>query len=139
MKYLTIILAAALIIPMTSCKKYEDNPLIVLGSKKSRIANTWVIEKAYKNGDDITDNYDQYSVYFSKNGDSKIAANYSYGSFSAEFETDGTWRFTDQKETLEVDYKNNAADNSYQILKLTNKELWLREKGKEIELHLKPE
>lgn len=138
MKTITIILALALLIPMSSCKKYEDNPLVVLGSKKERVANTWKIEKAYKDGEDITDNYEQYSIYFSKNGDSKIVANYSYGDFSAEFETDGTWMFKDNKETIEVDYENDDADNEYQILRLTEKELWLREKGNEIELHLIP-
>ena len=121
-----------------SCKKYEEGPAISLRSKKERVANTWQIEKAYNNGEDVTDEYDEYTVKFTKAGDAELAALYSFGDFSFEYETDGTWAFQNNAEELAVDYENDDADRTYQILKLTEDELWVREKGGEDELHLMP-
>lgn len=134
-KIATLSLAIGL---LASCKKYEDGPYVSLIPKKERVANTWIIENAYENGNEVTDNYDQYELFLSKDGDTKLVAIYTFGDFTAEFETDGTWMFENNQETITVDYENNDADNSYQILRLQEKSLWVREKGGEIELHLKP-
>ncbi len=132
-------MSITLLTAITSCKKYEEGPGFSLISKKERVANTWKIEKAMNDGEDVTDEYDQYELFLSKDGDSKIVANYSFGDFTAEFETDGTWMFDDNKETLVTDYENDDADMRYQILKLKEDELWLREEGRETELHLMPQ
>ena len=41
-------------------------------------------------------------------------------------------------EDLSFDFENNAADAIYEILRLKENELWLREKGGDLELHLAP-
>ena len=39
---------------LTSCKKYEEGPSFTLLSKKSRLANTWRIDRYYENEIDKT-------------------------------------------------------------------------------------
>lgn len=137
MKKIAIIMALILGVS-TGCKKYEEGPVISLRTKKARVANTWKIEKAFNDGQDVTSSYDQYELYMSKDGDAKLVAIYAYGDFTGEFETDGTWKFEDSKETLVLDYEDDDADEKYQILKLKENELWLREEGQDTELHLIP-
>lgn len=125
------------LIVLPSCSKYDEGPGVSLRSKKERVANTWEIEKAMRNGEDVTSDYDEYTLRTTKDGDAELAALYSSGSFSFEYETQGTWMFTDDKESLMLDFENDDADRNYQILRLAEDEMWLREIGGEDELHLK--
>lgn len=125
------------LIGFTSCK-YEEGPAISVRSKKERMANTWKVVKAMDNGEDVTSHYDQYELQMLVDGDASIAAIYTSGNFSFEYESNGTWTFANNKEELMLDFEDDAADNTYQILKLEEKELWLREKGEDTELHLEP-
>lgn len=136
--YITLFGMAAVMLSTASCSKYEEGPAISLRSKKARVANTWKIESAYRNGNDVTADYDQYQLQMTTNGDAKLVALYTSGNFTVEYETDGTWKFSDDKETLVLDFNNDEADTRYQILRLKEKELWLREEGGEDELHLVP-
>lgn len=135
MKYLISITAIALIFS-TSCKKYEDGPIVNLTPKKERIANTWVVDRAYDNGEDVTEDFDQYELYTTKDGDAKLEASYNYGSIRFEYSTNGTWEFKDEKENISLDFENDDADEKYQILKLTEDEMNIREIGGDLELHL---
>jgi len=122
---------------MMSCeKKYEDGPAIALQSKKERVVNTWEIEKAISDGEEVTDNYDQYTLAMTKSGDAELEAEYTFVDFSYEYSTNGTWEFSNNKENLVLDFEDDDADAEYQILRLTKDELWLRERGGEDELHL---
>ncbi|WP_070137841.1 hypothetical protein [Crocinitomix algicola] len=123
-------------VSLTACKKYEEGPVLTLKTKKERVANTWVIEQAFRNGEDVTDDYDEFTLLTTKDGDASLAALYSFGDFSFEYETDGTWEFQSNKENLELDFDTDAADVTYQILKLEEDNMWVREKGGEDELHL---
>jgi len=136
MKYIISLTVAALLFS-TSCTKYEEGPILSLKTKKSRVANTWVVDKAYENDEDVTDNFDQYELYTTSDGDATLNASYSIGDFTFEFESDGTWDFQDKKENIYFDYEDDAADEKYQILKLTENELYLRESGGDLELQLK--
>ncbi len=133
---LGIVASATLL--LGSCKKYEEGPMVSLKSKKERVSNTWKIEKAYRNGNDVTSDYDQYELQMLTDGDARLVAIYTFGDFTFEAETDGTWNFQNDKEEIRLDFENDDADNVYQILKLKEKELWIREKGGEDELHLIP-
>jgi hypothetical protein len=123
---------------LTSCSKYEEGPLISFRSKKARIANTWQVEQALEDGEDITDQYDQYELEMLDNNDASLAALYTLGDLTFEYETDGTWSFEDSKEQLELDFEDDDADRIYDILRLKENELWLKEAGGDTELHLKP-
>lgn len=120
----------------TGCKKYEDGPNISLIPRKDRVANTWIVEEAYADNQDVSDDYDQYEIYFTNDGDAELTAEYTLFSVDYTIETDGTWEFTNNQENIRVDFENDDADAEYQILRLTSKELWLRQIGQEVELHL---
>lgn len=128
----------AVALTFTSCKKYEDGPAVSLIPKKERVANTWQIEQAWNDGEDVTDNYDQYELQMLTDGDARLVAIYTWGDLTFEYETDGTWNFENNKEEIKLDFEDDDADNTYQILRLKETELWLREKGGEVELHLMP-
>lgn len=138
MKTTKLILALGLMttIGLSSCNKYDDGPAFSLQSKKARVANTWVIAQAYNDGEDVTDSYDEYTLITSKDGNAELKAVYSFGNFTFNYETDGTWKFEDSEKTLVLDFEDNDADRSYQILRLKDDEMWLREEGGEDELHL---
>lgn len=121
---------------LPSCNKYEEGPGVSLRTKKARVANTWKVDKALNNGEDVTSEYDEFTLRTTKDGDAELAALYSIGDFSYEYDTQGTWAFENDKETLLLDFEDDEADNSYQILKLMENEMWLRENGGEDELHL---
>lgn len=122
---------------LPSCNKYEDGPGVSLLTKKARVANTWEIEKALRNGEDVTDEYDNYTLTTTKNGDANLKATFEFGNVTYTYDTEGTWDFADSKETLVLDFENDDADNTYQILRLANDEMWIRETGGEDELQLK--
>ncbi len=140
MKATTLMLSLAIFgsIGLSSCSKYEDGPMISLRSKKERIANTWKVEKAMDKGSDVTGSFDQYKLEMLSDGKASLAALYSLGDLTFEFETIGTWSLENSSEDLKLDFENNAADQTYEILRLKEKELWLREKGGSLELHLEP-
>lgn len=121
---------------ITSCSKYEDGPAISLISRTERVANTWKVEEAYADNEDVTDDYRVYEVYLSKDGDAELTAEYELLGQDFSIETDGTWQFTNNADNIKVDFENDDADNEYQILKLTETEFWIREVGGEVELHL---
>lgn len=125
-------------IVLSSCSKYEDGPAFSLRSKEERISNTWRVDKAMENGSDVTSSFDQYELQMLRDGAATLAALYSLGDLTFEFETTGTWTFENSSEDLRLDFENDAADRTYEIMRLKEKELWLREKGGSLELYLKP-
>lgn len=134
---LIIALFVGSVFTITSCK-YEDGPAFSLRSKEQRLTNTWRVEKAYEDADDITEDFDQYELQMFSGGDARVAALFVFGDVSFEFETEGSWELINKSEDLELDFENNDADRVYEILRLKEDELWLREKGGSLELHLEP-
>lgn len=123
---------------LSSCKKYDDGPAISLRSKKERISNDWRIDKAFDNGNDVTNSFDQYEVSFSKEGSANLTAHYSFFGIDYDYTTSGTWDLENKNEKIRVDYETDAADATYFILRLKEKELRVREEGTNLELHLIP-
>jgi hypothetical protein len=140
MRTTTILLTLAFLgsIGLSSCSKYEDGPAFSLRSKKDRITNTWRVERAMNGGSDVTSAFDQYELEMLHSGVATLAALYTLGNLTFEFQTSGTWDLINNNEDLRLDFDNNAADKTYEILRLMKEELWLREKGGSLELHLKP-
>lgn len=130
-----MILGAAM--ALTACKKYEEGPLIQLTPRDERVANTWEFESAYEDGEDVSDDFDQYELYLASDGDAELTAEYTFLGVDYVTETDGTWSFENNDENLLLNFEDDSQDNEYQILRLTNDELWLRELGNDLELHLR--
>ena len=132
---------------LTDCKKYPEGPGVSFRSKKERIANTWKLSKYYENSVDLTSNfntaYTKFSFVTTKNGNYTITR--EIYSVLSTTET-GTWTLTSSKTTLNLFPATISAGtvpntSSWQILKLYEKEMWLRNidsNGKIIEYHLIP-
>ncbi len=118
-----IVIIAALAIVLTGCKKYEEGPSLSLRTKKARLVGEYSIAKYTYNGADQTDFLkalfgDAYQLHFEKDGTYHIHGN---------FPDDGTWKFNDDKTNiLLTSSKSGATQQTLEILKLENKEIWYK-------------
>lgn len=135
-KILLGVVGTAFILP--SCKKYDDGPSLSLRSKKARIANTWKIESATVDGSDATSSYDDYELELTKSGSATLRANYTWAGTEFQISTSGTWDLINNNEDLRLDFASDDSDQDYRILRLKEKELWLKEKDDDVEVHLMP-
>lgn len=123
---------------LAGCKKYDDGPTFSLRSREERVANNWRIERAMDGGNDVTSYFDQYELRLTRDRDATLTASYTLLSIDFNYSTNGTWEFENKSEDLRLDFEDDGADETYQILTLKETELWLREKGGDLELHLQP-
>ena len=121
---------------ITSCKKYPDGPEISLRSKTERVANNWRVEKAMDGNSDVTSDFEKYDITFTKGHRATLSANYKFFGATYAYTTEGTWSFASNNEKLVVDYDSDSADRTYIILRLMEDEMWLREEGGTLVLHL---
>lgn len=133
----TPIALAAVALMAVGCNKYDDGPGVSLIPRTERVANRWVIEKAISDGQDVTSSFDQYVLTLTTDKAATLVANYTLFGIVISNETSGTWSFANDQEELVLDFEDNAADATYQINRLTQKELWLRKVGEDLELRLK--
>lgn len=127
----------ALALLAAGCNKYDDGPGVSLIPRTERVANTWVIDKAFADGSDVTADYDQYTLTLTTGNAATLVGEYTVFSVTISTETNGTWAFANDQEELVLDFEDDQADGNYQILRLTQTELWLREIGDDLELRLK--
>jgi hypothetical protein len=121
-----------------SCNKYEEGSGVSLQSRTERLANSWEVEEAMSDGEDVSSDFEQYQLTMLSDGDASLAALYSIGDLSFEFETDGTWEFQNDQEKIFLDFENDNADRTFVILQLMEEELFLREQGGDLEFRLRP-
>lgn len=134
--HILITLSTVLLVGASSCKKYNEGPAISLVPKQERVANTWVVQKAFEDGQDVSDQYDQYELYLTSDGDAQLTAKYKAFGVNYTTETNGTWTFQNEKQEIMFDYEDDDQDGTYQILRLTQDEFWLRKIGSDLELRL---
>ncbi len=128
--------AGAIALAATGCQKYDEGPAISLVPRAERIANTWVIAHAEENGEDVTDQYDQYELYLTDDGDAELSADYMVFGTQYTTETNGTWNLVLDDENIQFDFEDDSQDAEYQILRLTQEEFWLRKIGEDLEIQL---
>jgi hypothetical protein len=121
-----LLMGIAAVMFFASCGKYEDGPNFSLRSKKARLVNTWVIDKAYENGEDFTEEFKQdnpnYQLEIRKDQSMTVSI---FNDMTGETEeSKGKWEFSKDKE--EVKFTDDATGNeiSEKILRLTNNEFW---------------
>ena len=133
-------LAFALIaaISFSSCQKYPDGPAISFITKLERVSNDWEVKEARRGGENVTDDYDEYSLYINKDYSARLEATYSFNDATFIYQTDGTWEFNNDKEELYFDFEDDDADGFYYILKLERDELWIEDKDDGTELRFEP-
>ena len=96
-----------------------------------------MIDKAFEGGQDVTTSYDNYVLTLTTGHAATLNAQYVFFGIPINTETSGTWAFENNDENLVLDFEDNVADGTYQILRLTEPELWLRKTGDDLELRLK--
>jgi hypothetical protein len=119
----------------SGCENYPDGPFISLLSKVERVSNNWKIAQAIDDSTDVTSNYNQYELNLSKDGTAKLTAKYVFLGVNLDFTTNGTWTFVSDSKKIAFNYENDSADGVYQILKLEEDEMWIKEDGGTLELH----
>jgi hypothetical protein len=108
----------------TSCSKYPDGPKISLRSKKARLAGDWKIDKATYNDEDITEDLKDgwganFVLHIDKGG--------KYTATGNDPDT-GKWELGEDKDDVRFQSDEpNSKEESYKILRLANKELWLKQ------------
>ncbi len=132
-----ILLALGLMLTFTQCKKYEDNPSISLIPRDERVTQFWELQAAYENETNVTDDYEQYDLTIKDDGTVTLNAEYDMFIGNSAIDTEGTWVFKNNDQTIEFDFEDDSQDQEYQITKLTRKEFRIRELGSEREIYLK--
>ena len=117
-------------IVLSSCTKLEDGPFFSIYSKTKRIKRSWKIESVYniKNNEYHYKDYDGWSLTFE--GSSKYTKVVVYDGKS---ETEkGVWKF--EGDILYMIYYPNeyTIEKQYRLLRLTRKELWIKDDVEEI-------
>ncbi|HTL83366.1 MAG TPA: hypothetical protein VL651_16740 [Bacteroidia bacterium] len=106
----------------TSCGKYVDGPKISLLTKKMRVTGHWTLNKYYDvNGNDITTTAQSglgssWELQIEKDGSYKSTGNVGES---------GTWKLGEDKDDI-IFTPSSGTEYSYRILRLKNKEMWLR-------------
>ena len=113
----------------SSCKKYEDGPLLSFSKPENRIRGIWELSSVYKNGhktftespSEVETPDGTWELYKSR------TVLISYYSGLSCFKSDGSWSFKDDKEKLEITFTTRYAvlTRIYKILRLTHKEMKL--------------
>jgi len=116
------------------CGMYDEGPDISFRSKIERISNTWKIEQAFKDGEDISNNYNYWKVTLTPEGYFFFFFSLDNSSFNINFT--GTWELSEDKKQIEVfiqDGLNNTTIQHYEIIRLKENEMWLirQEDGEE--------
>ena len=105
-------------------------------SKKSRLANEWVIQKIYTNDIDVT------AIWVATYPDFMwtIKKDYVYEMLTNGITTTGTWELISDKEQLRIQEDGSPTPDVYDIYRLKNDELWLYRVvgGDETEMHFIP-
>lgn len=117
---------AAFAFATPSCNKYEDGPKFSLLTKKMRLVGEWdIVEYEDEDGNVVADNS---SDSFTFERDGTYRANYGNLSYNGE------WEFANDKESLAISYQegNLTVTETRKILRLTNKELWLKDSDGDI-------
>src|SRR5436190_22042595 len=103
----------------TSCGKFEEGPKFSLLTIKARLAGHWKLESSTVNGVDNTSS-------FGSDFEWDIEKNHTYKIKGASPD-EGKWELGEDKDDVFFQSSQPGVfEKSYRILKLKNKEMWLR-------------
>lgn len=116
-RLVTAFLLAGVLLPVSSCKKGENDPGFSLKSRKSRLAGEWTFESALWTHGDTTTTYDGENMIISYNeiNDSLIVLN------TIKFNKEGTY-----EEEIITDYPTDWRSNGLPAFTMTKtiKGIW---------------
>lgn len=136
-KYLSVIIILVLV--LSSCTSYDYGPLFSFRSTTQRLTGEWTLEMTLVNDRNDVVWFEQeknYVYQFDKKGRAyKIKMSDSKEMYSYS----GSWKFDDDKQNLIIEFeeseKADSKDYKFEILRLSNSELWLLETGRDISGH----
>jgi hypothetical protein len=139
-KFLLLIVFALIVVCCKKPKKYPDGGSFSLSSKKSRVANSWIVGAVYQEDEDTTSHFkskfSKYNIVINKSG--SYGALY-YNSAGASVVETGKWTLT--AKNTKIAFTANTGIYEWTILRLKQKELWVLDthfKGTKIEIHFVP-
>lgn len=113
-KLLSLLLVISVI---ASCGKYEEGPEFTLLTKQMRLTGVWKIVKYVDANGNSANANDNITWELLRGGDLIVK--------SGNTTIDGTWQLVNDKQDLRI--KFGFFDSTSEIIRLTNKELWLRD------------
>lgn len=127
MKKQTMMVLMGLLLGVAACGKYEEGPGFSLRSKTARVANEWRVAYAFDHVDKVekTNSYTGETWVFTKDG----AFMEKDGGVT---DKTGTWEFMKDNEEIAIMIGNDI--DRYTILRLKEKEMWLKDHEEEIHL-----
>ena len=134
--------AFVIVVGISSCRKYEEGPNISLRTKKARITNNWRYESAEVNGMEVSSDpfYAKQKHYFYRDG-KYIQTIIDPVSLEAR-NLQGSWLLYDNDKKIAITVKIPPAyldsTSNYSILKLYEKQMWLRTTDNSREYHFTP-
>jgi hypothetical protein len=120
---------AILAVSSSSCKKYDEGPMVSVWPRKERIANKWQFAAVTINSKDTTRLFSDHVVEYTDKG----TAIYQIGNIKYF----GTWQLNNGGTDLDVSY-DSLGRMSYRILMLKEKVLKYRDKNSNWEYKLEP-
>jgi hypothetical protein len=126
-----IILAsiAVLAASASSCKKYDEGPMVSLWPRKERVANKWQFTSVSINSKDTTKIFNDHVVEYTDKG----TAIYQIGNRKYF----GNWQLNNSGTDLDVTY-DSLGRMSFEIIMLKEKMLKYRDKNSNWEYKLEP-
>ena len=137
-----LLFAFAVLVTVSSCRKYEEGPNISLRTKKARITNNWRYESAQVDGVEVSSDpyFAKQKHYFYRDG--KYIQTIIDPITQEARNLQGNWVLYDNDKKIAVTVKippaNKDSTNNYSILKLFEKQMWLRTTDNSREYHFAP-
>ena len=122
---LSVMMLTVVAFTFTSCNKYDEGSNFSILSAKSRLVNTWKVDKiTYTNGSSSTSTTSDEVLTINKDG----SGNASGTTFGIPYSIDGKWAFNSDKTTVTLTPDNSAySTETYTIIKLKKDELSLQQ------------
>lgn len=140
--YLFLFLTLGVIIILGACRKYEEGPNVSFRTKKARVTNNWKVESASLNGTEVSMDplWAKQKHYMYRNGSYVLTI---IDPITLELKNlQGSWTLYDHDTKIALTTKNFSGNidstNEFNILKLYNKQFWIRKIDNSLELHLAP-
>lgn len=140
MRYWTLLLAIA--VGFSSCRKYEEGPNISLRTKRARVTNNWKLESALVNGVErsLDPFYAKQKHYMYSDGKYLVTIINPVTLEARNLQ--GTWKLFDDDKRIALTTRDEItlkdSTNEYNILKLFNKQFWIRKTDNSEEYHMVP-
>jgi hypothetical protein len=133
----------AIVFSFSSCKKYPEGSFFSLRSAKQRVMNNWKPTSYIIQGQEMV-NLPQFVTQKQfYNSDGSYTQSYIDAGTGINQQLTGTWLLTESNKKLVVGINNPnssqlVSSTTFSILKLYEKEMWIRSVNDSLEIHLVP-